>query len=56
MCPECGSDDIRLVHMNYFRDPDTGYTDQVVEFTCFGCGALLDDSEVIKPATQQEPK
>jgi hypothetical protein len=55
MCPECGSTDLRE-RFAHFREEETGYSDCSLMFRCMGCGAMLDDSEVIKPATQQEPK
>jgi rubredoxin len=46
MCPECGSDDVRVVHYDFGRCPETGYHDAGDRYSCGECGAYGDASEL----------
>ena len=39
MCPECGSDDVRIEPFDFGVCRETGYRDAGERFICRGCGA-----------------
>ena len=53
MCPECGSDDIRIEEYDFGRCPETGYHDAGERYRCLACGATGDADELV---VQDEPQ
>ena len=50
-CPNCGG---TLRHVEHYesRCHETGYVDSGDRYSCRGCGAILDDSEIEEEACQ----
>jgi transposase len=42
MCPECGSDNVRVVPYDFRRCPETGYHDAGEAYRCLNCGETGD--------------
>ena len=58
MCPECGSDDIRIEPYDFGRCSETGYHDAGERYQCLGCGASGDAGDLLAAADEsgnQEP-
>ena len=47
MCPECGSDNVRVVPYDFGRCPETGYHDAGERYQCLECGATGDADELV---------
>lgn len=47
MCPECGSDNVRIAHYDFGRCPETGYHDAGDQYECIECGYYGDASELV---------
>ena len=52
MCPECGSDDIRIEPYDFGRCSETGYHDAGERYRCLECGAS-GDAEDLAAATDE---
>lgn len=46
MCPECGSDNVRIAHFDFGRCTETGYHDAGDRYQCFECGAYGYESDL----------
>jgi hypothetical protein len=47
MCPECGSDDLRIDEYDFGVCRETGYRDAGERFECRPCGGTGDVSEIV---------
>jgi len=47
MCPECGSDNVRVAQCDFGRCPETGYHDAGESYQCLACGASGDAGELV---------
>jgi hypothetical protein len=46
MCPECGSENVRVVEYDFGRCRETGYHDAGERYECHDCGAYGDADEL----------
>lgn len=53
MCPECGSDDVRIEEYDFGRCPETGYHDAGERYRCLACGATGEADELVTPDEPQ---
>ena len=47
MCPECGSDNVRVEEYDFGKCPETGYHDAGERYRCLECGAIGDADELV---------
>ena len=47
MCPECGSENVRVVEYDFGRCRETGYHDAGERYECHVCGACGDAGELV---------
>jgi len=47
MCPECGSDNIRIEPYDFGRCSETGYHDAGERYRCLECGASGDAEDLV---------
>ena len=47
MCPECGSENVRVVEYDFGRCRETGYHDDGERYECHDCGAYGDADELV---------
>lgn len=47
MCPECGSDNVRIAHYDFGRCQETGYRDAGDRYECIECGYYGEPSELV---------
>lgn len=62
MCPECGSENVRVVEYDYGRCPLTGYHDAGERYECHDCGLrgepdeLQPDRAILNARTTEEDR
>ncbi len=49
MCPECGSDNVRVTEYDFGTCPETGYHDAGERFRCLDCGAQGEATDLALP-------
>ena len=47
MCPECGSDNIRIEPYDFGRCSETGYHDAGERYRCLECGSSGDAEDLV---------
>ena len=57
MCPECGSDNVRIEPYDFGRCSETGYHDAGERYRCLECGASGDAEDLLAAdeSGNQEP-
>lgn len=55
MCPECGSDNVRVEEYDFGKCPETGYHDAGERYYCLACGATGDADELVLDEPQAIP-
>jgi rubredoxin len=51
MCPQCGSDNVRVGDYDFGRCPETGYHDAGERYECLICGSNGEATELVTEET-----